>query len=164
MKYRSIATILGLFCAFICNAAEVSQSVVQFNVKCPSQKLGLTIDNYYHECHSGMIKSQYNSCEKFIAVFKELMPEYDCARPIDMSGDKKYTVPAIWLLGDGQFSDYHALVHELVFNKIYSTHDYENAKKAAEELFYGEEFKKVLDASGEEYVDEWNAYDRNRGK
>ena len=75
----------------------------------PPQKLGPLIDNYYHECHSGVVKNEYNRCERFIKIFKELMPEYDCARPIDMSGEKKYVVPSLWLFGDGQFSDYHAL-------------------------------------------------------
>lgn len=165
MNYTSWIFILMLmFSSMNCYATEVSNSKTQFNTKCPAQKLGPLIDNYYHECHSGMIKNEYNSCERFVAVFKKLMPEYDCARPIDMSGGKKYFVPAIWLLGDGQFSDYHALIHDLVFKKMYSDSLYAKARKEATALFFSKEFRRVLDAGGEVYEDEWNEHDKNKGK
>jgi len=164
MYRRAIFMLMLIFAATNCLATEVVGSGTQLNVKCPSQKLAPLIDNYYHECHSGMIRGEYNSCERFVDVFKELMPEYDCARPIDMSGVKKYTVPAIWLLGSGQFSDYHALIHDLVFKKMYSFPEYSKAIKEAEALFFSEEFKKVLDAEGEEYEDEWGAHEKEHGK
>jgi hypothetical protein len=164
MYYRAIFMLTLMFAVMNCCATEVSNSNTQFNVKCPDQKLGPLIDNYYHECHSGVIKNEYNSCERFVAVFKELMPEYDCARPIDMSGDKKYFVPAIWLLGEGQFSDYHALIHDLVFKKMYSGGEYAKARKEAMALFFSEDFRRVLDAGGEVYEDEWNEHDKNKRK
>lgn len=164
MHRRKIFVLTLMFAGMNCYATEASNSIKQFNSKCPAQKLGPFIDNYYHECHSGMTKNEYNSCERFVEVFKELMPEYDCARAIDMSGVKKYIVPAIWLLGDGQFSDYHALVHDLVFKKMYSGSKYEKVRKEATALFFSEEFKSVLDAGGEEYEDEWNAHEKNIGK
>jgi hypothetical protein len=164
MSRRTIFMLMLIFAGTKCFASEVVGSGTQFNVKCPAQKLRPLIDNYYHECHSGMIKSEYNSCVRFVETFKELMPEYDCARSIDMSGVKKYTVPAISLLGPGQFSDYHALVHDLVFKKIYSGPEYSKARKEATSLFFSEEFKKVLDAEGEEYEDEWEAHEKNSGR
>jgi hypothetical protein len=164
MYLKTIFVLTLMFLCVNCYATEVSDSITQFNAKCPAQKLGPIIDNYYHECHSGMIKNEYNSCEKFIEVFKELMPEYDCARPIDLSGDKKYIVPAIWLLGDGKFSDYHTLIHDLVFKKMYSGLAYTKARKDATALFYSKTFKKVLDAGGEVYEDEWNAHDKKYAK
>jgi len=165
--YRKAVFALTLVCVGMnCDATEVGESITQFNVQCPAQRLGPSIDNYYHECHSGVvsIRNEYNSCERYLEVFKELMPEYDCARPIDMSGNKKYFVPAIWLLGPGQFSDYHALVHDLVFKKMYSRNDYAKARQEATTLFFSEEFRRVLDAEGEEYEDEWNAHDKTNGK
>lgn len=163
--YRRAIFALTLVCAGInCYATEVGESFTQFNVKCPAQKLGPLIDNYYHECHSRMIRNEYNSCERFVAVFKELMPEYDCARVIDISGVKKYIVPAIWILGPGQFSDFHALVHDLVFKKMYSGREYAKARKEATALFFSEEFRSVLDAGGEVYEDEWSAHEKNNGK
>jgi hypothetical protein len=164
MYRKTIVVLIPLFAGMNCYATEAGKSITQFNVKCPAQKLGPLIDNYYHECHNGMIKNEYNSCERYVEIFKELMPEYDCARPIDMSGDKKYVVPAIWLLGAGQFSDYHALIHDLVFKKMYSRGEYAKARKAATALFFSEEFRRVLDAGGEEYEDEWNAHEKNSGK
>jgi len=160
MYKRTIVVLTLIFVSINCYATEAPESVTQFNINCPAKKLEPAIDNYYHECHSGMIRNEYNSCEKFIEIFKELMPEFDCARPIDISGTKKYTVPAIWLLGDGQFSDYHALVHDLVFKKMYSGREYEKARKEATELFFSTNFKRVLDAGGEEYEDEWNAHEQ----
>lgn len=77
---------------------------------------------------------------------------------------QKYVVPAIWLLGDGQFADYHALIHDLAFNKMYSGREYTKARKEATALFFSKEFKKVLDAGGEEYEDEWNAHEKHIGK
>jgi hypothetical protein len=163
--YLRMIFALTLVCAGMnCYATEAGKSVTQFNAKCPVPKLGPLIDKYYHECHSGMIKNEYNSCERYIEVFKELMPEYDCARAIDMSGVKTYIVPAIWLLGDGQFSDYHALIHDLVFKKMCSGREYAKARKEARALFFSEEFKIVLDTGGEEYEDEWNAREKNNGE
>ncbi len=163
--YRGAVTALAfVFVGMNCYATEVDKSITHFNVKCPAQKLAPVIDNYYHECHSGMIRSEYNSCERFVVLFKELMPEYDCARAIDMSGDKKYIVPAIWLLGPGQFSDYHALVHDLVFKKMYSGTEYAKARNEATALFFSKEFRSVLDAGGEVYEDEWNAHKKSNGK
>lgn len=164
MYHRTIFMLILMFAYVNCYATEVTNSNTQFNAKCPAQKLGPLIDNYYHECHIGIIKNEYNSCEEFVAVFKELMPEYDCARPIDMSGDKKYIVPAIWLLGYGQFSDYHALIHDLVFKEMYSSGWYAKARKEATALFFSEEFGRVLDAGGEVYQDEWNEHDKNKSK
>ncbi len=144
------------------SGAETDKAITQLNIKCPAKKLERVIDNFYHECHSGMIRNEYNSCEKFVIVFKELMPEYDCARDIDMSGAKKFIVPAMWLLGDGQFADYHSLIHELVFEKKYSIVEYTKARKEARTLFYSQEFKKVLDAAGEVYEAEWEAHEKKK--
>lgn len=163
--YRRISLALTLvFVSMNCYATEAGKSVTQFNTKCPVQKLGALIDNYYHECHNGMIRQEYNSCERYVEEFKQLMPEYDCARPIDMSGAKKHTVPAIWLLGDGQFADYHALIHDLVFKKMYSGHGFIKARKEAAAIFFSEQFKRVVDAEGEEYDDEWNAHENKIDK
>ena len=151
-----------LLMAFNCQAKEADQSLKQFNATCPAQQSAPIIDNFYHECHSGMIRNEYNSCERFIALFKELMSEYDCARKIDMSGQKKYVVPALWLLSDGQFSDYHALIHALVFDKMYSIKEYANARNQAKSLFFSKEFQRVLDAGGEEYQDEWEAHENEK--
>ena len=164
MYRRTIFVLMLMLAGANCYAAKVSSSITQFNVQCPAQRLGPLIDNYYHECHSGMTRPGYNSCERFVAVFEKLMPEYDCARPIDISEPTKYTVPAIWLLGNGQFSDYHALIHDLVFKKMYSGSEYANARRKAAALFFSEEFKRVLDAEGEEYEDEWDAHEKSIGK
>ena len=163
--YRRAIIALTLVCAGMnCYAKKVDESITQFNVKCPAQELGPLIDNYYHECHNEMIRNEPNSCERFVAVFKELMPEYDCARPFDISGINKYTVPAIWLLGPAKFSDYHALIHDLVFKIMYSGREWAKARKEATALFFSEEFRGVLDAGGEVYEDEWNAHEKNNGK
>jgi hypothetical protein len=161
--YRRAIFALTLVCAGMnCYATEVDESSTQFNVKCPAQKLGPLIDNYYHECHNRM-NPDY-SCERFVAVFKELMPEYDCARPGDISGVNKYAVPAIWLLGPAKFRSYHGLVHDLVFKKMYSGGEYAKARKEATAVFFSEEFRIVLDAGGEVYEDEWNAHEKSNGK
>ncbi len=160
MHHRTILTLMIIFAGTQCLAAEAVDTSTQLNVTCPAQKLGPLIDNYYHECHSGMVKAEDNSCERFVGTFKELMPEYDCARTTDMSVAETHTVPAIWLLGPGQFADYHTLVHDLVFNKMYSTPVYSKARKEAAALFFSEEFKRVVDAAGEEYADEWEAHEK----
>ena len=160
--HRRALFVLILMCAGVnCYSTEEDESITQFNVTCPARKLGPSIDNYYHECHVRMIRGEPNSCEMFVAVFKELMPEYDCARPVDISGVSKYTVPAIWLLGPAKFSDYHTLIHDLVFEKLYSSSEYAKARKEATELFFSKEFRRILDAGGEVYEDEWNSYEKN---
>ncbi len=164
MCRKTIIAAILTFISTVCGATEVGNNIKQFNIMCPAKKLGPIIDNFYHECHSGMIRNEYNSCEKFISTFKELMPEYDCARNMDLSGTRKYNVPAIWLLGDGQFSDYHTLIHDMVFNKKYSIIEYAKARKDATALFFSSEFKKVLDASGEIYEDEWEAHDKKKNE
>ena len=164
--YRGAIFTLILVCACMnCFAIEADESITQFNVKCPAQKLGPVIDNSYHECHNRIIRSENNnSCERFLEIFKELMPKYDCARSFDISGAKKYVVPAIWLLGPGQFMDYHTLVHDLVFEKKYSGSEFAKARKDATALFFSEEFKHVLDAGGEVYEDEWKAHEEKNEK
>jgi hypothetical protein len=163
MYRRAITALLFMLVGINCYATQVSKSMTQFNIKCPAQRLGPVIDNYYHECRSGIVvRNKYNSCEKFIEVFKELMPEYDCARDFDITGEEKYIVPAIWLLGDEKFSDYHALVHDLVFEKMYSSKEFAEARKEASALFFSKEFRDVLDAGGEEYEDEWEAHEQKK--
>jgi hypothetical protein len=142
-----------------CFSAESVNDTDNFNVKCPAMKLSSTIDNYYHECHAAHLKPEYNSCEKFVETFKILMPTADFARVIDLSGNPKYVVPALWLLGEAQFEDYFSLIHDLAFNSFYSTPFYLKAKNEATTLFFSDSFKEVLDAHGEEYEDEWAAGD-----
>jgi hypothetical protein len=49
MYLKTIFVLTLMFLCVNCYATEVSDSITQFNAKCPAQKLGPIIDNYYHE-------------------------------------------------------------------------------------------------------------------
>ena len=135
-------------------AEEAPVDMQAFNVTCPAAKLIPVLDTAYHECNNGYVKKGA-SCEKFVAVFKQLLPEYDCQRPFDTSPTQKYIVPAIWLAGDGADEDYIRLLWRMASKKgkMYRNQWFRKPVYEAKILFASKEFRHILDgAIAEEYV------------
>jgi hypothetical protein len=102
------------------------------NVECPATAPVPQLDVNYHECGHGF---KNGSCEKFVEVFKQLLPRFDCQRSFDTS-----PVPALWLANSAAVEDY---VHLLSHLNI----------PTAKHLFASSEFSAILDgALAEEYV------------
>ncbi len=77
-------------------AGEAPPGMTRFNVQCPTPRLLPVIDAAYHECNNGY---ENGSCAKFVSLFVQLLPEYDCQRSFDHTPAKDYVVPAVWLTG-----------------------------------------------------------------
>ena len=119
-------------------AAEAPLGMTEFNIVCPAKKLQPEFDAAYHDCNNGY---ENGSCGRFVTLFRELLPGYDCQRSFDSTADKKYVVPAVWLLGDGALEDYVRLLSKL-------------KNTDAIELFASKEFRAVLDgALAEDYAE-----------
>lgn len=102
----------------------------EFNVTCPAKELLPKLDLAYHRCNNG----RQESCESFVSLFRQALPEYDCQRRFD----KNYVVPALWL-ADAADEDYIRLLSRLKLPH-------------AQQLFASPEFREVLDgALAEEY-------------
>ena len=101
--------------------------------KCPAARLLPEFDATYHECGRGV---ENGSCKRFVAIFRELLPKYDCRRQFDTE-----PVPAAWIVDSAALEDYVRLLSEL------RTPD-------ARALFGSKEFREILDgALAEDYGD-----------
>ncbi|WP_426701362.1 hypothetical protein ACPPVV_18735 [Rhodanobacter sp. Col0626] len=102
------------------------------NVTWPASKLLPDLDASYHECGQ---EFQNGSCHKFVQIFAQLLPKFDCQRPFDTA-----PVPALWIGNSAAFEDYVHLLSHL-------------KSPEAIELFSSAQFRAVLDgAMAEEYV------------
>jgi hypothetical protein len=128
-------------------SSEAPKDMTQFNVRCPAKEIAPVLDHAYHECNNGMIRPDYDGCGVFLSSFEKLLPEYDCQRPFDFTPSKKYIVPAIWLVGDGEFEDYLKLLARISLGKdrMFSKPVYRHVVKSAQKLFISETFRAVLD-------------------
>jgi hypothetical protein len=95
----------------------------EFNVRCPAKDLLPKLDLAYHRCNNG----HRDSCESFVTLFRQALPEYDCQRTFDQG----YVVSALWL-ADAASEDYIRLLSRLKF-------------PAAVRLFGSPEFREILD-------------------
>jgi hypothetical protein len=101
------------------------------NVECPAPALLPQLDATYHECNHGF---QNGSCDRFVDLFRLLLPRFDCQRSFDTS-----PVPALWLADNAAMEDYIHLLSRL-------------NTPAAKTLFGSAAFRDILDgALAEEY-------------
>jgi hypothetical protein len=112
-------------------AREAPAGMTQFNQTCPAERVAREFDRAYHQCRNGY---ENGSCQRFVVLFKELLPEYDCQRPFDKANGKVYIVPAIWMLGDAEHEDYVELLSKM-------------KQPQAQALFASKEFRATLDAA-----------------
>jgi hypothetical protein len=143
--------LLALVATLAVQASEAPPTMHAFNVQCPASRLLPQLDGAYHECNKAF---ENGSCERFVATFEQLAPEYDCQRSFDASSDKKYIVPAVWLAGDGALEDYIALLARMASgkDKMFKDQSFSKASAAARSLFASEAFAGVLDGHmAEEY-------------
>jgi hypothetical protein len=96
------------------------------NVECPAPVLLPQLDANYHECNHGF---RNGSCERFVKVFQQLLPRFDCQRFFDDA-----PVPALWLADDAAMEDYVHLLSRL-------------NTPAAKALFGSAAFRAVLDGA-----------------
>ncbi len=131
-------------------ASKAPPDMQQFNVACPTSKLLPLLDAAYHSCRHGYIYSDgHTDCEKFVEIFRQLLPEYDCQLPED--DWKKYIVPAIWLAGPGAEEDYIHLLWQMSSSKdkLFTgkfSKPYQKAVAEAKRLFGSKEFRRALGA------------------
>ena len=157
-KWVYATAIRTLFLPFLTSslmAAEAPADMHKFNVECPAAKLAPALDRAYHECRNGYEIAD-GGCPKFLAVFKQLLPTYDCQRPFDASPTKNYVVPAVWLTGDAEFEDYVDLLWRMVSrkDKMFRDKYFRSVSDSAQRLFASDEFRETLDgALAEEYLD-----------
>jgi hypothetical protein len=148
---------LGFGVKASCN--EAAMTMKQFNFTCPMRELLPVLDRDYHECNNGFD----GSCEKFVATFWKLLPEYDCQRPFDATPTQNFIVPAIWLAGDGPLEDYVRLLAHLAKSRAMSASRLYSpgAIDAAQRLFGSKEFRHILDGElAEEYLQQSIAVER----
>ncbi len=134
-------------------AIERPAGIQKFNITCPASKLLPVIDTAYHDCHNGFVNG---SCERFVETFQQLLPKYDCQRPVDATPKKNYTVPAIWIASEGAVEDYTRLLFRLSSpnDKMFSDKWFQKATLDAKKLFGSQKFRDILDgALAEEYVE-----------
>jgi hypothetical protein len=121
----------------LAHGAEAPAEMKQFNIHCPALGLAREFDRAYHQCNNGY---ENGSCKRFVELFRELLPEYDCQRPFDATPDKKFVVPAIWVIGDAEHEDYVRLLSRMKMPE-------------AKALFASKEFQDTLDgALAEQYL------------
>jgi hypothetical protein len=124
----------SLFTTALAFADKAPAGMTQFNVTCPAKRLAPEIDRAFHQCNVGYADG---SCERFVSLFRELLPVYDCQRPFDAT----YIVPAIWVVGDAEHEDYVRLLARM-------------KQPFAQQLFASKEFRATLDgALAEDYGD-----------
>lgn len=109
-------------------AREAPPDMRTFNRECPAVRLLPKLEQAYRGCR----KHQPDACERFVSVFRELLPEYDCQRPFDATPSANYIVPAIWLAGDPALEKYVELTSKL-------------KTKSGRKLFASPEFRAILD-------------------
>ena len=109
-------------------AAEAPPGMTTFNRTCPAPKLLPELESAYGAC----VKQDAGACDRFVNVFRQLLPEYDCQRRFDATPKVNYIVPAIWLAGEPALHRYFKLLSTLKAPK-------------ARELFASAEFRAVLD-------------------
>ena len=97
-----------------------------FNKTCPASKLLPRLESAYQSC----LSKDRAGCDRFVAVYRKLLPEYDCQRSFDATPSVNYIVPAIWL------SKEHEKYVELL-SKLNS--------RPAQELFGSPAFRRTLD-------------------
>jgi len=105
MKVLPFVVLLSLLSATLI-AREAPRDMKQFNVSCPAHELLPKLDAAYHECGH---EHQGKSCDNFVSLFSQLLPEYDCQRRFDHSASKDYVVPAVWLAGAAHEDYVHLL-------------------------------------------------------
>jgi len=109
-------------------ASEAPRGMTKFNQTCPAPKLLPELEKSYQAC----MRRDAAACDRFVAVVRELLPEYDCQRKFDASPTANYIVPAIWLAGDQALDRYFALLARL-------------GTPGAREVFASAEFRAALD-------------------
>jgi len=133
-----------ILCTFVITKNAVASTET---MECPAKSLLPKLDYAYHECSNGYANG---SCDEFVRVFEELIPEYNCQRSFDNA-----PVPAIWLAGSAPLEDYIELIYHLAINKdgFYDYFKYDRAKSEAKRMFTSDEFfLTVIDgALAEEY-------------
>ena len=94
---KSLVTAV-LFCALSGQAlaSDAPIGTSRFNVECPAPTLLPQLDAAYHQCGHELAGE---SCDTFVSLFGQLLPEYDCQRSFDDTAENDYTVPAVWLAG-----------------------------------------------------------------
>jgi hypothetical protein len=151
INLKTVSIILVLVASVPLLASEAPRDMRQFNVTCPASKLLPFLDANYHECSNGFVNG---SCEMFVDIFRELLPEYDCQRTCDSSPTKNYIVPAIWLAGDAALRDYIHLLWRMSSSKdkVFTKEDFYRTTEEAKRLFGSKEFRNILDGHlGETY-------------
>jgi hypothetical protein len=73
---RNVAIFLIFATPLPSMAEKAPAGMHEFNVNCPAAKLIPILDTAFHECNNGFVK-EGGSCQKFVEVFKHLMPVYD---------------------------------------------------------------------------------------
>src|SRR5258706_7928863 len=103
-RSHTMRKLLFLCCLFsnFASGGDAPAGMTKFNVVCPAERLARQFDRAYHQCSVGY---EDGSCETFVRLFRELLPEYDCQRDFDATPEKKYIVPAIWTLGSAEFEE-----------------------------------------------------------
>jgi hypothetical protein len=152
---KCIVIFLILADPLVLMAEEAPAGMHEFNVKCPAENLIPILDTAYHECNNGFVKKG-SSCEKFVEVFKQVLPVYDCQRPIETRSTPKYIVPAIWLAGDGAADDYIRLLWRLASQKekMFKDNLFHRPVIEAKAIFSSKEFRDILSGeTAEDYDD-----------
>jgi hypothetical protein len=130
---RIALTTVAVLASSLANAAQPA--------KCPAGRLLPEFDAAFHECGRGF---ENGSCKRFVAIFRELLPKYDCRRSFDTD-----PVPAAWIANSAALEDYVKLLSEL------RTAD-------ARELFGSKAFREILDgALAEDYGEKSRAVEKS---
>lgn len=136
-KFHLILGYLVIVIVYNIAEAKVAPSTMkEFNKVCPAPKLCDEANGLLRECR----RLKDESCSKFLAKFRELLPDYDCQRPFDKTETKSYIVPALWLCDS----------RELFISALS-----EMPSDEAKMLFSSKEFRGALDGAGhlaEEYL------------
>lgn len=128
-------------------ASEAPRGMTKFNQVCPAPKLLPELEKSYRACTA----RDTAACDRFVAVLKDLLPEYDCQRKFD-AGPPPYIVPAVWLAGDRALERYFALLAKL-------------KTPAAQEVFASAAFRNALDGEfAEEYRERSEEAARKRAR
>ena len=125
MRIRWLA-VTAVAIAFGVSASQAPRGMTTFNQVCPAPRLLPQLEAQYQSC----LREQSQACERFVATYRELLPEYDCQRPHDATPGVNYIVPAIWLSRDHE--KYVALLSRLGIT-------------SARKLFASPEFRRTLD-------------------
>jgi hypothetical protein len=95
-RYRTLFFTLFLFPLGLgAFGKSAPPAMKEFNRRCPAPK---RCDDLVRERDACKRKAG-PPCERFVVLFRELLPEYDCQRPFDHTPSEDYIVPAIWLCG-----------------------------------------------------------------